>query len=173
MNNTHNITYTTLNTAIHRIVQQQPANMQQLQNIVDSVENQYGVPISLDNVNLTVNNVSLDDLAIDQDTLDECSEILWLCDSAGHPTNNSNTRGNSEDQSPYASQEALDWLAGIAYQAKLLQAAADEIMWAIIRHRDNHKNVIGRNVLDQASDTICTCLHLYQMLEDTIDSNES
>ncbi|MDG0895333.1 hypothetical protein P6U21_29655, partial [Bacillus paranthracis] len=85
----------------------------------------------------------------------------------------SNTRDNSEDQSPYASQEALDWLAGIAYQAKLLQAAADEIMWAIIRHRDNHKNVIGRNVLDQASETICTCLHLYQMLEDTIDSNES
>ena len=173
MDNTHNITYTTLNTAIHRIVQQQPTSMQQLQNIVDSVENQYGVPISLDNVNLTVNNVSLDDLAIDQDTLDECSEILWLCDSAGHPTNNSNTRGNSEDQSPYASQEALDWLAGIAYQAKLLQAAADEIMWAIIRHRDNHKNVIDRNVLDQASETICTCLHLYQMLEDTIDSNES
>ena len=173
MNNTHNITYTVLKTSVHRIVQQQPTNMQQLENIVDSVENQYGVPISLDNVNLTVNNVSLDDLAIDQDTLDECSEILWLCDSAGHPTSNSNTRGNSENQSPYASQEALDWLAGIAYQAKLLQAAADEIMWAIIRHRDNHKNVIGRNVLDQASDTISTCLHLYQMLEDTIDSNES
>lgn len=170
MDNTHNITYTTLNTAIHRIVQQQPTNMQQLQNIVDSVENQYGVPISLDNVNLTVNNVSLDDLAIDQDTLDECSEILWLCDSAGHP-NNSNTRGIPDDTQ--ASQEAIDWLAGIAYQAKLLQAAADEIMWAIIRHRDNYKNVIGRNVLDQASETICTCLHLYQMLEDTIDSNES
>lgn len=170
MNNTHNITYTTLNTAIHRIVQQQPTNMQQLENIVDSVENQYGVPISLDNVNLTVNEVSLDDLAIDQDTLDECSEILWFCDSAGHP-NNSNTRGIPDDTP--ASPEALDWLAGIAYQAKLLQAAADEIMWAIIRHRDNHKNVIGRNVLDQASDTISTCLHLYQMLEDTIDSNES
>lgn len=167
MNNTHNITYTTLNTAIHRIVQQQPTNMNQLENIVADIENQYGVPISLDNVNLTVNEVSLDDLAIDQDTLDECSEILWLCDSAGHPTN------NSEDQSPYASQEALDWLAGIAYQAKLLQAAADEIMWAIIRHRDNHKNVIGRTVLDQASDTISTCLHLYQMLEETIDNNES
>lgn len=171
MDNTHNITYTTLNTAIHRIVQQQPTNMQQLQNIVDSVENQYGVPISLDNVNLTVNNVSLDDLAIDQDTLDECSEILWDCDSAGHPTSNSNTRGIPDGTQ--ASPEALDWLAGIAYQAKLLQAAADEIMWAIIRHRDNHKNVIGRNVLDQASETICTCLHLYQMLEDTIDSNES
>ena len=114
MNNTHNITYTTLNTAIHRIVQQQPTNMQQLENIVDSVENQYGVPISLDNVNLTVNEVSLDDLAIDQDTLDECSEILWLCDSAGHPTNNSNTHGIPDDTQ--ASQEAIDWLAGIAYQ---------------------------------------------------------
>lgn len=171
MNNTHNITYTTLNTAIHRIVQQQPTNMQQLENIVDSVENQYGVPISLDNVNLTVNEVSLDDLAIDQDTLDECSEILWFCDSAGYPKNNSNTRGIPNDTP--ASPEAIDWLAGIAYQAKLLQSSADEIMWAIIRHRDNHKNVIGRNVLDQASDTISTCLHLYQMLEDTIDSNES
>lgn len=173
MNNTTNIPYTALKTAVHRIIQQQPTNMNQLQNIVDSVENQYRVPISLDNVNLTVNNVSLDDLAIDQDTLDECSEILWFCDSAGHPTNNSNTRGNSENQSPYASQEALDWLAGIAYQAKLLQAEADEIMWAIICHRDNHKNVIGRNVLDQASETISTCLHLYQMLEDTINNNES
>lgn len=171
MNNTHNITYTTLNTAIHRIVQQQPTNMQQLENIVDSVENQYGVPISLDNVNLTVNDVNLDDLAIDQDTLDECSEILWFCDSAGHPTNNSKNSGMPDDTQ--ASPEAIDWLAGIAYQAKLLQAAADEIMWAIIRHRDNHKNVIGRNVLDQASETISTCLHLYQMLEDTIDSNES
>jgi len=171
MNNTHNITYTTLNTAIHRIVQQQPTNMQQLENIVDSVENQYHIPISLDDVNLTVKEVSLDDLAIDQDTLDECSEILWFCDSAGYPTNNSNTHGIPDDT--HASPEAIDWLAGIAYQAKLLQAAADEIMWAIIRHRDNHKNVIGQNVLDQANDTISTCLHLYQMLEDTIDSNES
>lgn len=172
MNNTTNILYTALKTAVHRIVQQQPTNMQQLQNIVDGVENQYGVPISLDNVNLTVEEVSLDDLAIDQDTLDECSEILWLCDSAGYP-NNSNTRDKSEDQSPYASQEALDWLAGIAYQAKLLQSEADDIMWAIIRHRDNHKNVIGRNVLHQANETISTCLHLYQILEDTIDRNES
>lgn len=171
MDNTHNIPYTALKTAIHRIIQQQPTNMQQLENIVDGVENQYRVPISLDNVNLTVKEVSLDNLAIDQDTLDECSEILWFCDSAGYPTNNSNTRGIPDDTQ--ASQEALDWLAGIAYQTKLLQAAADEIMWAIIRHRDNHKNVIGRNVLDQASETISTCLHLYQMLEDTIDSNES
>lgn len=171
MDNTHNITYTTLNTAIHRIVQQQPTNMQQLENIVGGVENQYGVPISLDNVNLTVNNVSLDDLAIDQDTLDECSEILWCCDSAGYPTNNSNTRGIPDDTR--ASQEAIDWLAGIAYQTKLLQSATDDIMRSIICHRDNHKNVIGQNVLDQANDTIYACLHLYQMLEDTIDSNES
>ena len=171
MNNTTNITYTALKTAVHRIIQQQPTNMNQLENIVAGVENQYRVPISLDNVNLTVKEVSLDDLAIDQDTLDECSEILWCCDSAGYPTNNSKNSGLPDDT--LASLEALDWLAGIAYQAKLLQAAADEIMWAIIRHRDNHKNVIGRNVLDQANDTISTCLHLYQMLEDTIDSNES
>lgn len=169
MNNTHNIPYTALKTVVHRIIQQQPTNMQQLENIVDSVENQYRVPISLDNVNLTVNEVSLDDLAIDQDTLDECSEILWDCDSAGHPTNNSNTRGIPDDTQ--ASQEALDWLAGIAYQAKLLQAEADEIMQSIIRHRDNHKNVIGQNVLHQANDTISACLHLDQLIEDTLDDN--
>lgn len=171
MDNTHNITYTTLKTAVHRIVQQQPTNMQQLQNIVDSVENQYGVPISLDNVNLTVNDVNLDDLTLDQDTLDECSEILWYCDSAGHPTSNSNNSGMPDDTP--ASPEALDWLAGIAYQAKLLQSAADDIMWSITSHRDNHKNVIGRNVLDQASETISACLRLYQMLEATINNNES
>lgn len=84
---TTNILYTALKTAVHRIIQQQPTNMNQLQNIVDDVENQYRIPISLDNVNLTVKEVSLDDLAIDQDTLDECSEILWYCDSAGHPNN--------------------------------------------------------------------------------------
>ena len=171
MDNTTNIPYTALKTAVHRIIQQQPTNMNQLQNIVDSVENQYRVPISLDDVNLTVKEVSLDNLTIDQDTLDECSEILWCCDSAGHPTNNSNTRDNSEDQSPYASQEALDWLAGIAYQAKLLQAEADDIMQSIICHRDNHKNVIGQNVLDQASETISACLHLDQLIEDTLDDN--
>lgn len=167
MNNTTNITYTALKAAVHRIIQQQPTNMQQLENIVGGVENQYRVPISLDNVNLTVNEVSLDDLTIDQDTLDECSEILWFCDSAGHPNN------NSENHSPYASPEALDWLAGIAYQAKLLQSEADDIMQSIICHRDNHKNVIDRNVLDQANDTISACLHLHQMLEETIDNNES
>lgn len=171
MNNTHNITYTALNTAIHRIIQQQPTNMQQLQNIVDGVENQYRVPISLDNVNLTVKEVSLDNLAIDQDTLDECSEILWFCDSAGYPTSNSNTRGIPDDTQ--ASHEAIDWLSGIAYQAKLLQAEADDIMQSIICHRDNHKNVIGQNVLDQANETISACLHLDQLIEETINNNES
>lgn len=169
MNNTHNIPHTALKTAVHRIIQQQPTNMQQLQNIVDSVENQYHVPISLDNVNLTVKEVSLDDLAIDQDTLDECSEILWDCDSAGHPTNNSNTRGMPDDTQ--ASKEAIDWLAGIAYQAKLLQVEADDIMQSITCHRDNHKNVIGLNVLHQANETISACLHLDQLIEDTLDDN--
>ncbi len=85
--------------------------MQQLENIVGGVENQYHVPISLDNVNLTVKEVSLDDLTIDQDTLDECSEILWCCDSAGHP-NNSNNSGIPDDTQ--ASQEALEWLVEVA-----------------------------------------------------------
>ena len=161
MNNTTNIPYTALKTAVHRIIQQQPTNMNQLQNIVDSVENQYHVPISLDDVNLTVQEVSLDNLNIDQDTLDECSEILWDCDSAGHPNS----------QQPEASQEAIDWLARIAYQAKLLQAEADDIMRSILCHRDNHKNIIGQDVLDQANDTISACLHLDQLIEDTLDDN--
>lgn len=171
MDNTHNIPYTALKAAVHRIVQQQPTNMQQLENIVGGVENKYRVPISLDDVNLTVKEVSLDDLAIDQDTLDECSEILWDCDSAGYPTNNSKNSGIPDDT--LASPEAIDWLAGIAYQTKLLQSAADDIMWSITCHRDNHKNVIGQNVLDQANNTISACLHLYQMLEETINNNES
>ncbi|AKO60747.1 hypothetical protein BI020_gp22 [Propionibacterium phage BruceLethal] len=171
MDNTNNIPYTALKAAVHRIIQQQPTNMHQLETIVDDVENQYRVPISLDNVNLTVKEVSLDNLDIDQDTLDECGEILWDCDSAGYPTNNSKNSDMPDDT--WASQEAIDWLAGIAYQAKLLQAAADDIMWSIIRHRDNHKNVIGQNVLDQANDTISVCLHLHQLLEETINNNES
>ncbi|AGI12743.1 hypothetical protein P751_gp22 [Propionibacterium phage PHL071N05] len=171
MNNITNIPYTALKTAVHRIIQQQPTNMQQLENIVGGVENQYSVPISLDNVNLTVKEISLDNLDIDQDTLDECSEILWDCDSAGYPTNNSNTSDIPDDT--LASQEAIDWLAGIAYQTKLLQSAADDIMRSIICHRDNHKNVIGQNVLDQANETISTCLHLYQTIEETINNNES
>ena len=167
---TTNIPHTALKTAVHRIVQQQPTNMQQLETIVADVENQYRVPISLDNVNLTIKEVSLDNLDIDQDTLDECSEILWDCDSAGYPTNN-NTSGMPDGTQ--TSPEALDWLAGIAYQAKLLQSSADDIMWSITCHRDNHKNVIGQNILDQANETISACLHLYQMLEETINNNES
>lgn len=171
MNNTTNTPRTALKTAVHRIIQQQPTNMSQLENIVGGVENKYRVPISLDDVNLTIKEVSLDDLAIDQDTLDECGEILWDCDSAGYPTNNSNTSGMPDDTR--ASQEALDWLAGISYQAKLLQAAAGDIMWSITCHRDNHKNVIGQDVLDQANDTITACMHLHQLLEETINNNES
>ena len=168
MNNTTNIPHTALKTAVHRIIQQQPTNMQQLENIVGGVENKYRIPISLDDVNLTVKEVSLDDLAIDQDTLDECSEILWCCDSAGHPTNNSKNSGMPDDTQ--ASPEAIDWLAGIAYQAKLLQSTADDIMWSIIRHRDNHKGTIGQNVLDQAKDTLAECALLHQTREDTLDN---
>lgn len=169
MNNTHNIPYTALKTAVHRIIQQQPTNMNQLETIVADIQDEYHVHISLDDVNLTVKEVSLDDLAIDQDTLDECSEILWCCDSAGYPTNNSKNSGMPDDTQ--ASPEAIDWLAGIAYQAKLLQAAADDIMWSITCHRDNHKNVIGQDVLDQANETISACLHLDQLIEDTLDDN--
>lgn len=171
MNNTTNIPQAALKAAVHRIIQQQPTNMQQLENIVGGVENKYHVPISLDNVNLTVKEVRLDDLDIDQDTLDECSEILWCCDSAGYPPTNSKNSGMPDDTQ--TSPEAIDWLAGIAYQAKLLQSSADDIMWSITCHRDNHKNVISQNVLDQANNTISACLHLYQMLEETIDNNES
>ena len=162
MDNTTNILHTVLKTAVHRIIQQQPTNMQQLQNIVDSVENQYHIPISLDDVNLTVNEASLDNLTLDQDTLDECSEILWDCDSAGHPTSS---------QQPKASQAAIDSLARISYQTKLLQAEADDIMQSILCHRDNHKGVIGQDVLHQANETISACLHLDQLIEDTLDDN--
>ena len=44
-------------------------------------------------------------------------------------------------------------------------------MQSIIRHSENHKNVIGQNVLDQADDTISACLHLDQLIEDTLDDN--
>lgn len=170
MNNTHNIPHTVLKTAVHRIIQQQPTNMQQLENIVGSVENQYRVPISLDDVNLTVKEVSLDNLDIDQDTLDECSEILWCCDSAGYPSNSKNS-GQLDDTQ--ASPEAIDWLAGISYQTKLLQSSACDIMRSITCHCDNYKGVIGQDVIDQANNTISACLHLYQKIEETIDNNES
>lgn len=169
MKNTTNIPQAALKAAVHRIIQQQPTNMQQLETIVADVENQYRVPISLDNVDLTVKEVSLDDLTIDQDTLDECSDILWDCDSAGYPTNNSKNSGMPDDTQ--ASPEAIDWLAGIAYQAKLLQSSTDDIMLSIIRHRDNHKGTIGQNVLDQAKDTLDECVLLHQTLEDTLDDN--
>lgn len=171
MNNTTNIPQAALKAAVHRIIQQQPANMNQLETIVADIQDEYHVHISLDDVNLTVKEVSLDYLDIDQDTLDECSEILWCCDSAGYSTNNSKNSGIPDDTR--ASQESIDWLAGIAYQTKLLQSAADDIMWSITCHRDNHKNVIGQNVLDQANETISACLHLHQMLEETISNNES
>lgn len=169
MNNTTNIPQAALKAAVHRIIQQQPTNMNQLETIVADIQDEYHVHISLDDVNLTVKEVSLDNLTIDQDTLDECSEILWDCDIAGYPTNNSKNSGMPDDTQ--ASPEAIDWLAGIAYQAKLLQAEADDIMRSIISHRDNHKNVIGQDVLDQANETISTCLHLDQLIEDTLDDN--
>lgn len=162
MNNTNNIPYTALKAAVHRIIQQQPTNMFQLENIVDSVENQYRTPISLDNVNLTIKEVSLDDLTIDQDTLDECSEILWDCDTAGYPTNN---------KQPEASQAALDGLESLTYQALKLTTMVDNILESIHDHRDNYPGIIQRNIVDQAEDTLAECALLHQTLEDTLDDN--
>lgn len=162
MNNTTNIPYTALKAAVHRIIQQQPTNMFQLENIVDSVENQYRVPISLDDVNLTIKEVSLDDLDIDQDTLDECSEILWDCDTAGYPPNN---------KQPEASQAALDGLESLTYQALKLTTMVDNILEAIYNHRDNYPGIIQRNIVDKAEDTLAECALLHQTLEDTLDDN--
>lgn len=162
MNNINNIPYTALKAAVHRIVQQQPTNMNQLENIVGGVENKYRVPISLDDVNLTIKEVSLDDLTIDQDTLDECSEILWYCDSAGYPTNN---------QQPEASEAALDGLECLTYQALKLATMADNILEAIHNHRDNYPGIIQRNIVDQAKETLAECALLHQTLEDTLDDN--
>lgn len=162
MNNTHNIPHTALKTAVHRIIQQQPTNMQQLENIVGGVENQYRIPISLDDVNLTVKEVSLDNLDIDQDTLDECSEILWCCDSAGYPPNNQQTE---------ASQAALDGLECLTYQALKLATMADNTLEAIHDHRNNYPGIIQRNIVDQAKGTLAECALLHQTLEDTLDDN--
>lgn len=162
MNNTHNIPYTALKTAVHRIIQQQPTNMQQLENIVDGVENRYRVPISLDDVNLTVKEVSLDNLNIDQDTLDECSEILWDCDTVGYPPNN---------QQSEASQAALDGLETLTYKALKLATMADNILEAIYNHRNNYPGIIQRNIVDQAKDTLAECALLHQTLEDTLDDH--
>lgn len=169
MNNTNNIPYTALKAAVHRIIQQQPTNMQQLENIVGGVENQHRVPISLDNVNLTVKEISLDNLDIDQDTLDECSEILWDCDSAGYPTNNSNTSDIPDDT--LASQEAIDGLENLTYQALKLATMADNILEAIYNHRNNYPGIIQRNIVDQAKDTLAEFALLHQTLEDTLDDN--
>lgn len=162
MNNTHNIPHTALKTAVHRIIQQQPTNMQQLENIVDGVENQYRVPISLDDVNLTVKEVNLDNLDIDPDALDECSEILWDCDTAGYPPNN---------QQPEASQAALDGLECLTYQALKLATMADNILEAIYNHRDNYPGITHQDILDQAEDTLAECTLLHETLEDTLDDN--
>ena len=162
MNNTNNIPYTALKAAVHRIIQQQPTNMSQLENIVADVENQYRVPISLDDVNLTIKEVSLDDLTIDQDTLDECSEILWDCDTAGYPHNN---------KQPEASQAALDGLECLTYQALKLTTVADNILEAIHDHSDNYPGIIQRNIVDQGKDTLAECALLQQTLEDTLDDN--
>lgn len=162
MNNTHNIPHTALKTAVHRIIQQQPTNMQQLENIVGDVENQYQIPISLDNVNLTIKEVCLDNLTIDTDTLDECSEILWYCDTVGYPPNN---------QSPEASQAALDGLETLTYQALKLATMADNILEAIHDHRNNYPGITHQNIADQAEDTLAECALLHQTLEETLDDN--
>lgn len=162
MDNTTNIPQAALKAAVHRIIQQQPTNMQQLENIVGGVENKYRVPISLDGVNLTVKEVSLDNLAINQDTLDECGEILWDCDSAGYPTNN---------QQPGASQAALDGLECLTYKALTLITMVDNILEAIHDHRDNYPGIVKQNIVDQAKYTLAECALLHQTLEDTLDDN--
>ena len=162
MDNTTNIPQAALKAAVHRIIQQQPTNMNQLENIVGGVENKYRVPISLDEVNLTVKEVSLDNLAIDQDTLDECSEILWCCDSAGYPSNN---------QQSEASQAALDGLETLTYSALKLATMADNILEAIYNHRNNSPGIIQRNIVDQAKDILAECALLHHTLEDTLDDN--
>lgn len=163
MNNTTNISHTALKTAVHRIIQQQPTNMKQLETIVADIQDEYHVHISLDDVNLTVKEVCLDDLTIDKDTLDECSEILWDCDSAGYPNHN--------NQSPEASQAALDGLEILTYQALKLATMADNILEAVYNHRDNYPGIIQRNIVDQAKDTLAECVLLHQTLEDTLDDN--
>lgn len=162
MNNTTNIPQAALKAAVHRIIQQQPTNMNQLETIVADIQDEYHVHISLDDVNLTVKEVSLDNLAIDQDTLDECSEILWYCDTVGYPPNN---------QQPESSRAALDGLETLTYKALKLATMADNILGAIYNHRNNYPGIIQRNIVDQAKDTLAECALLHQTLEDTLDDN--
>lgn len=161
MNNTTNIPQAALKAAVHRIIQQQPTNMNQLETIVADIQDEYHVHISLDDVNLTVKEVSLDNLTIDQDSRDECSEILWYCDTAGHPDN----------QQPEASQAALDGLECITYKALKLATMTDNILEAIHDHRNNYPGIIQRNIADQAKDTLAESALLHQALEDTLDDN--
>lgn len=162
MNNTTNIPQAALKAAVHRIIQQQPTNMNQLETIVADIQDEYHVHISLDDVNLTVKDVSLDNLDIDQDTLDECSEILWDCDTIGYPPNN---------QQSESSQAALNGLETLTYKALKLATVADNILEAIHDHRDNYPGIIQRNIVDQAEDTLAECALLHQTLEDTLDDN--
>lgn len=162
MNNTTNIPHTALKTAVHRIIQQQPTNMNQLETIVADIQDEYRVHISLDDVNLTVKEVSLDNLTIDQDTLDECSEILWCCDTAGYPPHN---------QQPEASQAALDGLETLTYQALKLTTMADNLLEAIHDHRNNYPGITHQNIVDQAKNTLAECALLHQTLEETLDDN--
>lgn len=162
MNNTHNIPHTALKAAVHHIIQQQPTNMNQLETIVADIQDEYHVHISLDDVNLTVKEVSLDNLTIDQDSRDECSEILWYCDTAGYPSNSQQTE---------ASQAALDGLEILTYKALKLATMADNILEAIYNHRNNYPGIIQRNIVDQAKDTLAECALLHQTLEDTLDDN--
>ena len=159
---TTNILYTALKTAVHRIIQQQPTNMNQLETIVADIQDEYHVHISLDDVNLTVKEVSLDNLTIDQDSRDECSEILWYCDTVGYPPNN---------QQSEASQAALDELETLTYQALKLATMADNILEAIHDHRDNYPGIVKQNIVDQAKYTLAECALLHQTLEDTLDDN--
>lgn len=162
MNNTTNIPQAALKAAVHRIIQQQPTNMQQLETIVADIQDEYHVHISLDDVNLTVKEVSLDNLTIDQDSRDECSEILWYCDSAGYPPSN---------KQPEASQAALDGLEILTYKALKLATMADNILEAIYNHQNNYPGIVQRNIVDQAKDTLAECALLHQTLEDTLDDN--
>lgn len=162
MNNTTNIPQAALKAAVHRIIQQQPTNMNQLETIVADIQDEYHVHISLDDVNLTVKEVSLDNLTIDQDTLDECSEILWYCDTAGYPPNN---------QQPESIQAALDGLETLTYKALKLATMADNILEAIYNHRNNYPGIAKQNIADQAKDTLTECALLHQTLEDTLDDN--
>lgn len=154
-------TITALKTAARRIAQQQPRNMTELANITCSISSEYLVPIHFDNISLNANGVSLDDIDIDADTRDECQETLWNCNLAEHPHNNS----------PEASQAAMDELACLSNQALTLQIMANNIIEAAYNHRDNYPGITHQDILAQAEDTLAECALLYQTLEDTLDDN--